>query len=43
MDFWRQAEAIETLIDAYNINNDADLKNNNDGQKCFELYKSQHV
>lgn len=27
MDFWRQAEAIETLIDAYNINNDADLKN----------------
>lgn len=27
MDFWRQAEAIETLIDAYNINNNADLKN----------------
>ena len=27
MDFWRQAEAIETLIDAYNINNDTDLKN----------------
>lgn len=27
MDFWRQAEAIETLIDAYNVNNDADLRN----------------
>jgi predicted alpha-1,6-mannanase (GH76 family) len=27
MDFWRQAEAIETLIDAYTANNDADLKN----------------
>jgi predicted alpha-1,6-mannanase (GH76 family) len=27
MDFWRQAEAIEMLIDAYNIHNDADLKN----------------
>ncbi|NLR79121.1 glycoside hydrolase family 76 protein [Chitinophaga eiseniae] len=27
MDFWRQAEAIETLIDAYTINNDTDLKN----------------
>jgi predicted alpha-1,6-mannanase (GH76 family) len=27
MDFWRQAEAIETIIDAYTINNDADLRN----------------
>jgi predicted alpha-1,6-mannanase (GH76 family) len=27
MDFWRQAEAIETLIDAYTVNNDADLRN----------------
>lgn len=27
MDFWRQAEAIETLIDAYTINNNTDLKN----------------
>ncbi|MFY0252885.1 glycoside hydrolase family 76 protein [Chitinophaga sp. 30R24] len=27
MDFWRQAEAIETLIDAYTISNDTDLKN----------------
>ncbi|GEP91281.1 alpha-1,6-mannanase [Chitinophaga terrae (ex Kim and Jung 2007)] len=27
MDFWKQAEAIETLIDAYTINNDADLLN----------------
>jgi len=26
-DFWRELEAIETLIDAYNINNDADFKN----------------
>lgn len=35
MDFWRQAEAIETLIDAYNINNDTDLKN-----KMVYLYLS---
>jgi predicted alpha-1,6-mannanase (GH76 family) len=27
MDFWTQQEAIETLIDAYNINPSADLKN----------------
>lgn len=27
MDFWTQAEAIETLIDAYNINPNVDLKN----------------
>lgn len=27
MDFWRQAEAIETVIDAYTINNDPDLRN----------------
>jgi predicted alpha-1,6-mannanase (GH76 family) len=27
MDFWTQNEAIETLIDAYNINPSADLKN----------------
>ncbi|OQP57139.1 sugar transporter [Niastella vici] len=27
MDFWRQAEAIETLIDAYTVNNDTDLRN----------------
>ncbi|HVI46349.1 MAG TPA: glycoside hydrolase family 76 protein [Chitinophaga sp.] len=27
MDFWRQAEAIETLIDAWNANNDVDFKN----------------
>lgn len=27
MDFWKQAEAIETIIDAYNINNDTDLRN----------------
>ena len=27
MDFWRSAEAIETLIDAYTANNDADLRN----------------
>ena len=27
MDFWRQAEAIEALIDAYTANNDADLRN----------------
>ncbi|GAA0544485.1 glycoside hydrolase family 76 protein [Chitinophaga japonensis] len=27
MDFWRQAEAIETLIDAYTIHNDPDLRN----------------
>ncbi|THU30736.1 sugar transporter [Niastella caeni] len=27
MDFWKQAEAIETLIDAYTINNDTDLRN----------------
>jgi predicted alpha-1,6-mannanase (GH76 family) len=27
MDFWKQAEAIETLIDAYTINNNADLRN----------------
>lgn len=26
-DFWRELEAIETLIDAYNTNNDADFKN----------------
>jgi predicted alpha-1,6-mannanase (GH76 family) len=26
-DFWRQAEAIETIIDAYTINNDTDLRN----------------
>lgn len=26
-DFWKSAEAIETLIDAYIVNNDADLKN----------------
>jgi len=27
MDFWTQNEAIETLIDAYNVNPSADLKN----------------
>ncbi|MBN2486008.1 MAG: T9SS type A sorting domain-containing protein [Bacteroidales bacterium] len=27
MDFWHQAEAIEMLIDAYIVNNDADFKN----------------
>lgn len=27
MDFWKQAEAIETLIDAYTIHNDPDLRN----------------
>lgn len=27
MDFWKQAEAIETIIDAYTINNDTDLRN----------------
>ncbi|RFS18664.1 sugar transporter [Chitinophaga silvatica] len=27
MDFWKQAEAIETIIDAYTANNDTDLKN----------------
>lgn len=26
-DFWRQAEAIETIIDAYTVNNDTDLRN----------------
>ncbi|WP_221409759.1 hypothetical protein [Pseudochryseolinea flava] len=26
-DFWREIEAIETLIDAYQTNNDADFKN----------------
>jgi predicted alpha-1,6-mannanase (GH76 family) len=27
MDFWKTAEAIETLIDAYTINNNTDLRN----------------